>query len=542
MPVMDFPSSPINGQTTTDGRYYFDSSVGSTGAWRSTPLPVGGLPAGSIMAWGTNTPPANWLLADGSAVSRSVYSSLFAVIGTQYGAGDGTTTFNLPDLRGRVPVGRNGGTFGTLGATGGAETHTLTEAQMPSHNHTQNPHSHLDALNFGGSQSLDAFGGYTYNSVSRFYVPTSQTTATNNPTGGGQPHNNLQPYQVVNYIIKASAGWTAGDSELATRLGVVEQRQILSPNYVLNGGFDIWQRGTSVTVSSGYGYGPDRWRGYSYTANSFTMSQQTFTPGTAPVAELAYFLRFRNSSTRAFAETLIEDVRTLSGKTATLSFWAKAPAGTTLTAHVFQNFGSGGSAVVTDIVRADSSLSTSWQRFSRTFVMPSLAGKTIGSGSYIGVELTSQSLNTDIDICGVQLEEGSIPTPFRRNAPSIQAELAACQRYYYRLTAATSSNGYPRIATGYVLNGTTAEFPLKFPVPMRTIPYAFEASAGTTFCTYNSTSGVLRGTSIVSTMADSSNEVGHIQLTISGAMTMSQSIGFLNYSGTTSYVGWSAEL
>lgn len=217
MPVMDFPSAPVNGQQTADGRYYFDSSVGSTGAWRSTPLPVGGLPAGSIMAWGTNTPPANWLIADGSAVSRSLYSSLFAVIGTQYGAGDGTTTFNLPDLRGRVPVGRNGGTFGTLGATGGAETHTLTEAQIPPHTHSWSSQSTNDVNDFLGGSSASYGISASYNSSTNYGSFLSNT-------GGGQAHNNLQPYQVVNYIIKASAGWTAGDSELATRLGVVETR------------------------------------------------------------------------------------------------------------------------------------------------------------------------------------------------------------------------------------------------------------------------------------------------------------------------------
>jgi len=210
---MDFPGSPINGQTTTDGRYYFDSSVGSSGAWRSTPLPVGGLPAGSIMAWGTNTPPANWLLADGSAVSRATYSSLFAVIGTQYGAGDGTTTFNLPDLRGRVPVGRNGGTFGTLGASGGAETHTLTINEMPSHKHGRDYVYYQ--VNSNIASPYPAAGDITSGQSGLKNLDTGLT-------GGGAAHNNLQPYQVVNYIIKFSAGWTAGDSELATRLGVVE--------------------------------------------------------------------------------------------------------------------------------------------------------------------------------------------------------------------------------------------------------------------------------------------------------------------------------
>ena len=241
MPAMDFPNSPVNGQTTTDGRYYFDSSVGTSGAWRSTPLPVGGLPAGSIMAWGTNTPPANWLIADGSAVSRSTYSSLFAVIGTQYGAGNGTTTFNLPDLRGRVPVGRNGGTFGTLAGTGGAETHSLSVGEMPNHTHTfsgttasDGAHQHniyLGSTQLGYTNSTASVGsglGAMLGGNNNFIAGTpgsahahsfSGTTAA---AGSGTAHNNLQPYLVVNYIIKATAGWTAGDSELATRLGAVE--------------------------------------------------------------------------------------------------------------------------------------------------------------------------------------------------------------------------------------------------------------------------------------------------------------------------------
>lgn len=225
MTVMDFPTSPTNGQTTTDGRYYFDSSVGSTGAWRSTPLPVGGLPAGSIMAWGTNTPPANWLIADGSAVSRETYSSLFAVIGTQYGAGNGTTTFNLPDLRGRVPVGRNGGTFGTLGATGGAETQTLTEAQLPPHRHKVRTNttaaSVYSSTPNSTTQDLDANEGTVLNVF--WSGSTAHGLRGTGSIGSGEAHNNLQPYQVVNYIIKASAGWTAGDSELATRVGQLEQ-------------------------------------------------------------------------------------------------------------------------------------------------------------------------------------------------------------------------------------------------------------------------------------------------------------------------------
>lgn len=230
MVAMTLPSNPVNGTTTADGTRYFDSSVGSTGAWRSTPVPVGGLPAGSIMAWGTNTPPANWLIADGAAVSRSVYSSLFAVIGTTYGTGDGSTTFNLPNLSGRVPVGKNGGTFGTLAGTGGAETITLTEAQLPPHKHTVN----IDYKDDTGAHNHGSRGGQLMQgSLNRSGASTDANTMST--VGSGAAVNNLQPYLVVNYIIKASAGWTAGDSELATRVGTLEQNPNISGTLTVAG-------------------------------------------------------------------------------------------------------------------------------------------------------------------------------------------------------------------------------------------------------------------------------------------------------------------
>jgi microcystin-dependent protein len=85
--------------------------------------------------WAAASAPTGWLLCDGSAVSRTTYAGLFAILSTTYGVGDGSTTFNLPDLRGRFPVGKNAGTFSALGGTGGEETHTLTVPEMPAHTH-----------------------------------------------------------------------------------------------------------------------------------------------------------------------------------------------------------------------------------------------------------------------------------------------------------------------------------------------------------------------------------------------------------------------
>lgn len=148
-------------------------------------------PIGAISEYAGATAPTNWLICDGSAISRTTYADLFNVIGTRYGTGDGSTTFNLPDLRGRVPVGKDGNDtdFDTLGNTGGEKKHTLTIAEMPSH-------QHKDAINVGGSQTLETVQYLGGQSTAQYYVSTSAV-------GGGQPHNIMQPYIVQNYIIKA---------------------------------------------------------------------------------------------------------------------------------------------------------------------------------------------------------------------------------------------------------------------------------------------------------------------------------------------------
>jgi microcystin-dependent protein len=258
--AINFPNSPSNGDIF--GNYTYDTSIPG---WRKTPENSASLPAGTIVQWPGATAPANWLICDGSAVSRTTYSSLFAALGVQYGSGDGSTTFNLPNLKGKVAVGLDSSQteFDTLGETGGAKTHTLSEAEMPSHTHVQDSHNHtfsgttdgggshdhpidvsgtrLRYLNTnaaqstglgglagvpGGSDNLraTAVGNHTHT----YSGTTSSTTATNQNTGGGGAHNNLQPYIVLNYIIKTSAGITSGDSELATRVGAIETTTVRS--------------------------------------------------------------------------------------------------------------------------------------------------------------------------------------------------------------------------------------------------------------------------------------------------------------------------
>ena len=148
---------------------------------------------GSIIQWTSNTIPDGFLLCDGSAVSRTTYAELFSVIGTTYGAGDSTTTFNLPDLRGRVGVGKSSDTeFDTLGEIGGEKKHTLTVDEMPSHQHKL-------SLDEYGQDNASAVKWASGNNKGKYAYSGDMIE----PVGGGQAHNILQPYLVTNYIIKA---------------------------------------------------------------------------------------------------------------------------------------------------------------------------------------------------------------------------------------------------------------------------------------------------------------------------------------------------
>ena len=154
-------------------------------------------PLGTINAFGGSTAPDGWLLCQGQAISRTEYADLFAVIGTAFGAGDGSTTFNVPDMKGKVLAGYNVNEteFNALGKTGGEKTHTLTVSEIPSHYHNIR-------LQYGAVASTSYPPGSSYSQASgdAGYYGAKQIIQS---AGGGQAHNNLQPYETVNFIIKA---------------------------------------------------------------------------------------------------------------------------------------------------------------------------------------------------------------------------------------------------------------------------------------------------------------------------------------------------
>ena len=148
-----------------------------------------------------------WLLCDGRSISRTEYSDLFEAIGTAFGVGNGSTTFNIPDARGRVLGAIGSGTGLTprsLGDTVGAETHTLTTSEMPSHSHgvTDPGHAHSYVNNTNDQNTDNAFASETAADQADLAQTTGSSTTgiTINNTGGGGAHNNMQPTEFIGNV------------------------------------------------------------------------------------------------------------------------------------------------------------------------------------------------------------------------------------------------------------------------------------------------------------------------------------------------------
>ena len=255
---------------------------------------------------------------------------------------------------------------------------------------------------------------------------------------------------------------------------------VAGKNKIINGDFNVWQRGTTFTSPSYNQYTADRWRNNNYDVapTTYSISQVVFDYSASPAADKlpisgysgTYF--YRSSLTTIGSNTAydtcfqrIEGIP-FNNQAITISFWAKSDSSRTQNLLAAQNFGSGGSSDYTVFYFQSFTTTSSWQRFTFTGTMASIAGKTIGSTPffYLGIRQASAS-GSILDVWGVQVEAGSVATPFTTATGTVQGELAACQRYYQTINTTSDILGI-----GSAYSSTNAYIFRPFPVTMRATP------------------------------------------------------------------------
>jgi len=323
-------------------------------------------------------------------------------------------------------------------------------------------------------------------------------------------------------------------------------------NKIINGDFGINQRAfTSNTTSGTFNF--DRWSQLNV-GGTVTCTPQVFTPGAAPVVgyEGTNFLQTVTASQSAAGDlaivgTKLEDVRLFAGQTITMSFYARATSGTPkIGMEINQNFGSGGSSEFNNILGAVT-LSTSWARYSITHTVASITGKTIGTSSYLqaylwlsaGSTYTTRSSaigiqNNTFQIWGVQLEAGSVATAFQTATGTLQGELAACQRYYYRIGGTGSTE---RVGFGTCTSTTNAEITIPAKSSFRVAPTAVDYSSLQTFDGVN----VNAITAVALTGNASGKEYAIVSCTVASGLAQFRPVE-ITATSTSGYIGFSAEL
>ena len=333
---------------------------------------------------------------------------------------------------------------------------------------------------------------------------------------------------------RSSADYAAGGPSVAAK------------NFVINGGMDVWQRGTSFTGST-TAFCADRFQAYRNTTGS-TFSRQA-TSDTTNLPFIQYCIRAqRNNGDTAtngiWVSQTLESVNSipLAGKTVTLSFYARAGAnfssasnaltvvlasGTGTDQNIFSGFT--GNA---NVVNTTATLTTTWQRFTFTGTVAATATQL---ATYTVYTPSGTAGAADyFEITGVQLEVGSVATPFSRAGGNIQGELAACQRYYTRFTA-DSSNSY--FGGGPAYSSTVAPTMMQLPVQMRVAPTSVDYST----LALNDGPNTITVTN-VTLNARSGRNVAGFDMTVASGLTTSRYYAFFANSSSSAYIGVSAEL
>ena len=329
-------------------------------------------------------------------------------------------------------------------------------------------------------------------------------------------------------------------------------------NAIINGGMDIWQRGTSFaiaasTAASASTYTADRWQTKTQANQAIVVSRQA-TGDTTNLPFIQYAMRVQRNAGQTGTGDLdmIQNMETVNsipfaGKTVTFSFYARkgadySAASSGLVARIFtgtgtdQNIYSGYTGTVTTTV-GTATLTTSWQRFSYSTTIGATATQI--ALDFFFSPVGTAGTNDYYEVTGVQLEVGSVATAFARAQGTIQGELAACQRYFAALPSGSASDNYATFATGYTASSTKGNFVVNLPVPMRIYP-TMTYSAGNTFATHTGASTVTAGTAIA-TDRSSPNTIW-CNLTVASGLTAGNALFLIGNNTTSAKIEASAEL
>jgi hypothetical protein len=324
---------------------------------------------------------------------------------------------------------------------------------------------------------------------------------------------------------------------------------VSSGNAIINGAFEINQRGFTTGTANGQ-FVADRFPQLVLSASGFTSSLVANVGGADLPENIPNLVTMAGTLSDAANGAIVmshrvENVSTLAGQNAVLSFYAKGSAAGTIGVRVAQSFGSGGSSSVS-VLQTTQAITTDFVRYEFTFAMPSISGKTLGAGHNIFIAI-DKNMGTAIigggyapvftgtlSITGLQLEAGSTATEFRRNANSIQGELAACQRYYWQSNAGSLFQSF---ASGMARSSTAGIYTLINPVTMRVAPTSLTVSA---IGVLNGSGGFLAatGAAIVQAGAVSST----IDISVASGLTSGQGSLLTSANTTNGLIGVSAEL
>lgn len=347
-----------------------------------------------------------------------------------------------------------------------------------------------------------------------------------------------------------------GEQLLADSAATTGLRYSATPsasNPVLNSAMQVWQRGTTFAISNTSAYTADRWQGRVTAACTTSFSRQT-TSDTTNLPNIQYATRVQRTSGQTALPYLIleqsfESVNSIpfAGKTVTLSFYARAganfsAASSQLGIQLYSGTGtdqniSGTYTGLTAVVNQTPTLTTTWQRFS-------YSGSVASTATELAISMLYQTVGTAgaadyFEVTGFQIDIGSVALPFRTYAATIQGELAACQRYYFRNSGDAAGGG--NLGIGLCTSTTVGQAITFFPVVMRIAPTALEQNGTASDYTVRHGAGTA-ACSTVPIVANVSQYTASTQFTVASGLTAGSGAALRQSGGTVAYLAWSAEL